>query len=627
MKKRSIFALLLALLVLAGCGQSGKNPQPELPSVQESEGVEQPSGGDNGENTDIPQSVKGDLDTSDLFSNRDLDPSYAGRSSEKIVLDGKTVSTSAKAVTVSGTTVTISAEGVYIISGTLDDGMIIVDAPKEDKIQLVLDGATLNSETCAPIYVRQADKVFITLEEGSKNTLSNGGSFEPIDENDIDAVIFSKEDLTLNGTGSLTVESPVGHGVVSKDELTVAGGTYTVNSAAQGFNGKDCVCIADAVMTVTAGKDGIHSENNDDASLGFVYIQAGTFVIDAQGDGISASAQLQIDGGTYNITTGGGSENGSKATSDSWGNYMPGGGMGGMGGRPGGMGGRSSDVGSSSGAATSEDSTSIKGLKATGLLTINGGTFSVDCADDAVHSNSCLTVNSGAFEIATGDDGFHADDTLTFNGGTVNITESYEGLEALHIKYSAGDVTLVASDDGLNAAGGTDQSGFGGGRGDMFGGMGGRPGGGMGGMGGASNGTIEITGGTLRITASGDGIDANGSLAITGGYITVCGPTQGDTSTLDYDASAEINGGTFIGTGASNMAQTFSGGTQGVIALNVGGSVSPQRILLTDSEGNTIVDYTPELSFAVVILSTPEMIKGETYKITIGEVSGEFKAS
>lgn len=608
--------------MLAGCGQSGKDPQPELPSVQESEGVEQPSGGDNGENTDISQAVKDALDTSDLFSNRDLDPSYAGRSSEKIVLNGKNVSTSAKAVTVSGTTVTISAEGVYIISGTLDDGMIIVDAPKEDKIQLVLDGATLNSETCAPIYVRQADKVFITLEEGSKNTLSNGGSFEPIDENDIDAVIFSKEDLTLNGSGGLTVESPAGHGVVSKDELTVTGGTYTVNSAAQGFSGKDCVCIADAVMTVTAGKDGIHSENNDDTSLGFVYIQAGTFVIDAQGDGISASAQLQIDGGTYTVTTGGGSENGSKVTSDGWGNYTPGGGMGGMGGRPGGMGGRSSDAGSSSGTATSEDSTSIKGLKAAGLLTINGGTFNMDCADDAVHSNSHVTVNGGTFEIATGDDGFHADDTLTFNGGTVNITESYEGLEALHINYSAGDVTLVASDDGLNAAGGTDQSGFGGGRGDMFGGKGG-----MGGMGGSGNGTIEITGGTLRITASGDGIDANGSLTISGGYITVCGPTQGDTATLDYDSKAEINGGIFIGSGASGrMAQTFSGGTQGVIALNVGGSVK-ERFVLTDSEGNTIVDYTPELPYAAVILSSPEIVKGETYKITIGDSSGEFKAS
>ena len=228
-----------------------------------------------------------------------------------------------------------------------------------------------------------------------------------------------------------------------------------------------------------------------------------------------------------------------------------------------------------------------------------------------------MTVSGGTFEIASGDDGFHADVTLTVTGGTIRITGCYEGLEGQYVDISGGDITLTASDDGLNAAGGTDQSGQGG-RDGMFGGPG---------MGASSNGSITISGGTLAITAYGDGIDANGSLKITGGYIVVTGPTQGDTSTLDYDTTGVITGGTFIGTGASGMAQTFSSSEQGVIAVSTGEQSAGTQITLTDSAGNTLISYTPALSFAVVILSSPEMIRGETYVITVGTLSGEFTAS
>lgn len=265
---------------------------------------------------------------------------------------------------------------------------------------------------------------------------------------------------------------------------------------------------------------------------------------------------------------------------------------------------------------TEDSSASMKGIKAAGELLISEGNFSIDSADDGVHSNTSITVNGGTFEIASGDDAFHADETLTVADGALSITESYEGLEALQIDIQGGEITLTASDDGLNAAGGTDSSGMTGGRDGRFGG----------GMSASSNGSIAISGGPLSISASGDGIDANGSVEISGGYITITGPSQGDTSILDYDTSAVITGGTFIGTGASAMAQTFSSSEQGVIAVSTGSQEAGTAVAISDAQGNTVLSYVPEMSFGAVIFSSPDVITGETYTITAGAASGESVA-
>lgn len=620
MKKynRHLALLLTFALLLGGCGGS---PAGETAGTAETVA----EGTQSGEATEPATSGSAAVDTSDIFSDRDLDAGYDESKSAVITLSGSSASCPSDAVQISGGTVTITDEGTYILSGTLDDGMIIINTEKSDKTQLVLDGVSIRSETSAAIYVLQSDKVFITLAEGSVNTLSNGGSFTAIDENNIDAVIYSKEDLTLNGSGALTVTSPGGHGIVSKDSLTITGGTYDISSASHGLAGKDDLCVVNAGFTITSGKDGIHAENADDSALGFVYIQSGTFDISAEGDGISAAAYMQIQDGTFDIVSGGGSANAADQTSDNWGSFMGRGKDGhgaGRGGAGGGMGSPGGEMGSmvTETESPGEDSTSIKGIKASGELTINGGSFTIDSADDAVHSNASITVNAGTFAVTSGDDGFHADDTLTVNGGSIDITESYEGLEGLHVEIAGGNISLAASDDGINAAGGTDSSGFGGQRGgDMFGG-------GFGG-GSSSGGSITISGGTLCVNASGDGIDANGTLTISGGYTTVCGPTQGDTATLDYDASAVITGGTFIGTGASGMAQTFSTSEQGVIAVNVGSQAAGTHITLTDGGGNTVISYTPALSFSVVILSSPDIVKGESYTISVGSATGTFAAS
>ena len=574
------------------------------------------SAGESTENTtSAPAEVNLPRTNADMFTDRDYEVGYDESKCVLIQLNGNAATASSNSVNISGTTVTITEEATYIISGSLDDGMIIVNADDAAKLQIVLRNASIHSETSAALYIRSADKVFVTLADETENTLSNGGTFTAIDESNIDAALFSKEDLTLNGLGSLTVTSPAGHGIVCKDDLVLTSGTYTVNTASHGFDVNDSVRITNASITIDAGKDGIHAENDDDASLGFVYASSGTVTIEAEGDGISAGAYMQFEGGSFDIVAGGGSENGTKSASGNYGGFM--GGHSGMGGR-GSMPPSSID----SIAATDEASTSMKGIKAAGSILFTYGTFTINSADDAIHTNTSLTINGGTFQIASGDDAVHADDTLTVTACTMNITESYEGLEALHIAISGGNIKLVASDDGLNAAGGTDSSGITGGRDGMF--MGGGMGGGMSS---SSNGSIVISGGTLYINSSGDGLDANGTLAISGGHTTVVGPTSGDTATLDYDVSGSITGGTFIGTGASMMAQTFSDSEQGVFAVQVGNQPAGTTITLTDSDGNAVITHTPELSFQIFIFSSPDIISGQTYTITVGGVSGDFEAS
>ncbi len=618
--KKWIPVLLVLSLLLAGCSDADTLPGND--PVSPDAGSSFPALNDaSGTQSAIPE-PDFSAGNADMFTERDRDTAYDVTEAIIVTLQGDTASATSDSVRINGSVITLTAEKTHILSGTLNDGMIVVDADENAKLQLVLDGAHIQSSTSAPLYIREADKVFLTLADGSDNTLKNGGEFSVTDENNINAALFSKQDLTVNGSGSLTVISPAGHGISSRDDLVFTGGSITVNAASHGVDANDSVRITGTSLTLDAGKDGVHAENNDDASIGFIYIADSVLDIEAEGDGIAAGAYVQIESGTFDILAGGGSVNGTKASSDSFGGFM--------GGRPG----RQS---STADTEADDGSTSMKGIKSGSSMRIGNGVFTIDSADDALHADLSLTIAGGSFSIASGDDALHAEDTLTVTDGTIRISESYEGLEALHIRIEGGDIALKASDDGLNAAGGSDGSGTTGGRDGMFGGggMGGDPGmggpggmgGGRGGMSGNSDGSIEISGGKVFINAAGDGIDANGTLTVAGGYTTVIGPTMGDTATLDYDRSAVITGGTFIGTGASGMAQTFSGSEQGVISLSVGNQPAGTEILLTDGNGNTVLSYTPELSFAVVILSTPDMVIGEEYTITVGSASGVFAAN
>ncbi len=609
----SVLTAVCFLLLLAACGNT-ETPSTDTNNTKSSQSPVS-SAVSSSSDTAVAAEVDFGGSDEDMFTDRDLRSDFEENGAVIIELNQDSATASDSSVIISGSTVTVTKDATYIISGTLNDGMIIVDAPDAAKLQLVLKGADITSSTSAPLYIKEADKVFVTLV--GENTLTGGDSFTAIDDSNIDGVIFSKQDLTFNGEGSLTVSSPAGHGIVGKDDLVFAGGSYTVTSSSHCIQANDSVRIKNATISVDAGKDGIHAENSDNAEKGFVYISGGDLKIESEGDGISASYYTQIQSGNIEITAAGGSENGSKKSSDSFGRFGGGGGMHGGMMKPGGRGMSATAYD----AEADDSSTSMKGIKSGNSMLISGGSIIINSADDGIHSNVSATINGGDFQIASGDDAIHAEESLTVTGGTFNITDSYEGLEALHIEISGGDISLVASDDGLNAAGGTDLSGNGG-RDNMFGG--GMPGGGMSS---SSNGSIVISGGTIYINASGDGIDANGTLEITGGYTTVVGPTQGDTATLDYDKTGTISGGTFIGTGASNMAQSFSESEQGVIAVSVGSQSAGTKITVKNKNGNEVIAHSPELSFQVVIISSPDIISGEEYTLTVGGQSSTFTAS
>ena len=473
-KKEVLLFFLMGTLMLSGCNaKTEKNTQENTES-----------------STTVSTSVT-EIDTSQMFSDRDKEVGYEESESTTISLADDGSSCESDAVSITENTVTIKEEGTYILSGSISNGMVIVEAEDTDKIQLVLNGASIANAQSAALYVRSADKVFVTTAAGTENILENNGTYTAIDENNIDAAVFSKSDLTFNGEGTLTVTAQEGHGIVSKDDLVFTSGTYVVTSASHGISGKDSVRIANGSYNIVSGKDGIHAENTEDSSLGFVYLAGGTFNITSQQDGISAGAWLQAEDGTYTILTGEGS---ASVQSQNGGDKKP--------------------MEQTFQEETEEDTTSVKGMKAATQLLIKGGTYVIDAEDDTLHSNGNIAISGGTYTLSSGDDGVHGDSNVTISGGNIDIIKSYEGIEGLSIDVTGGDISVLASDDGMNAAGGNDSSGFEGPGpgGDQFA---------------ATEGAyIHISGGTLYVNASGDGIDSNGDITVSGGETYVSGPTN-----------------------------------------------------------------------------------------------------
>ena len=575
------------------------------------------------------QSITGTFSSTDMFTERDLAGTYEESGAVYVTLSDDGITGETAGVAINGQTMTITAEGTYIFSGTLSEGQIVVDADNA-KVQIVFDNVDITCASSAAVYVKSAEKVFVTLAEGSQNTLRNTDEYVAIDDNNIDAVIFAKSDLTLNGTGSLTIVSAEGHGIVSKDDLKITGGTYDITAAGHALSGKDSVRIADGTFILTAEKDGIHAENADDEEKGYIYIADGDFTITSDGDGMDASNIVQIEDGTFDITAGGGAANSLK-THESDMPGEPGGGMPQNGRKPDGedmpeMGEKPDGENMPQDTTTDESGTSTKGIKAGGGMYLNGGTYQIDSADDSIHSNANITIADGTYTLATGDDGVHADDALTVNGGMITVTESYEGLEGLTVTINDGTIDITARDDGINTAGGTDQSGFGT-FGDHFKGMDS-----------ADDETeettdnemwMELNGGYIHILAGGDGVDSNGDLTINGGEIYIDGPSDNGNSAIDYGdrSSAYVNGGTLVAIGSSGMAEGMSDSSkQEVLMVKLGEQMEAGDVELTDNEGNVIVSYTALKSYDCVIISTAEVESGATYTLTTSGTTTEVTA-
>ena len=608
-------ATALSMTAVAGCTGT-KSSTGNVVSLETETNAEETSA----------QSEAGTFSSADMFTERDLAGTYEESGAVYVTLSDDGIAGETDGVVIDGQMVTITAEGTYIFSGTLSEGQIVVDADKA-KVQIVFDNVDITCASSAAVYVKNAEKVFVTLAEGAQNTLRNTDEYVAIDDNNIDAVIFAKSDLTLNGTGSLTIVSAEGHGIVSKDDLKITGGTYDITAAGHALSGKDSVRIADGTFILTAEKDGIHAENADDEEKGYIYIADGDFTITSDGDGMDASNIVQIEDGTFDITAGGGAANSQKTHESD----MPGGGMSQNIERPDGesmpqMGEKPDGENMPQDTTTDESGTSTKGIKAGGGMYLNGGTYQIDSADDSIHSNANITIADGTYTLATGDDGVHADDALTVNGGTITVTESYEGLEGLTVTINDGTIDITARDDGINTAGGTDQSGFGT-FGDHFKGMDS-----------ADDETeettdnemwMELNGGYIHILAGGDGVDSNGDLTINGGEIYIDGPSDNGNSAIDYGdrSSAYVNGGMLVAIGSSGMAEGMSDSSkQEVLMVKLGEQMEAGDVELTDSEGNVIVSYTALKSYDCVIISTAEVESGATYTLTTSGTMTEVTA-
>lgn len=559
--------------------------------------------------------------------------------------DGST-STDAS-VRIDGQTVTITQAGTYQIAGTLGDGALIVESAENAKTTLVLGGVSIKNSTGAAIQISTADDVTIELAEGTTNVLQSG------EEVDIAAATESKEasggalqskaDLKIKGKGSLTVLGYLNNGIHCTKDLKIKNGNISVTALGHGIKGKNSVTVSGGTVTVTSGKDGITSDETENEEKGFVTIEDGEIIITSVGDGVSAETTLTVTGDVISIISGGGSANAQQKTDNmrDWWDF--------------------------DNSASDDNSASCKGLKAGKALVISGGSITIDAQDDALHTDGDMTISGGECILSTGDDGAHAALSLTVLDGKITVLTSYEGLEANQITLADGELDITASDDGINANGGSD--GFSGGFGGGFGGRrsdmnsqsgdmtppdnsnmqtppdGNAPSGNpptMPGQDAADSTTTDdttdkqpvllITGGKITVNADGDGLDSNGDLRVEGGDITINGPSNGGNGALDIGTenggAGVIAGGTLIALGTSSMTENFgSTSTQCAFLVTMNSFGAGETITITDSQGNVLYTGVTVKSANSVVFSSPDLVVGETYTVTIGSTSATVTQS
>lgn len=483
-------------------------------------------------------------------------------------------------------TVEIDSAGTYVLEGTLN-GSVSVKVSKNDTVRLILNNVEIIASDGAAIYCTQAEKLIISMPEGTINTIVDGTSYRDQGTDAPTAAIFAQDDMTINGAGTLNVTGQYNDAITSKDTLKLMEGTYIVASADDGFVGRDFLYVHDGTYEINATGDGLKTTYDTDTEKGDMIIEGGSFTITAGSDGLQAEHNLTLYDGTYTIESGGGSVNGASAVSA----YTPGG------------------FGMWNQTSSSSDTASAKGIKAGGDVSIQGGAYELDTSDDAFHSNANVIIENGNIRIMSGDDGIHADGTLTINGGTIDITKSYEGLEGGSVVINAGYIQVTSSDDGVNSAGGSDSDNEGQPSPDQF----------M--SGGNSN--IEIHGGILQVNANGDGIDANGSVSMDGGTLIVFGPEDSGNGALDYDGSFDMSGGTLIACGASGMAQaTSTSSTQNAIMANIATQSANTPFYITDEAGNFIIGVSPTKSYSSILISSSKLQTGATYSLYTGGSGG-----
>lgn len=456
-------------------------------------------------------------------------------------------------------TIEITKEGTYVIQNEVV-GNIIVNTGSEDVVRIVLNNVTITSGKNAPIQVKQAKKVVISLPKGTVNTISDSTSYTLDADDEPSATVFSKDDLTINGEGTLNLTASYKNGIQSKDTLKLMGGNLNIEAQNDGIKGKDQVLIHDGNYTLNVVGDGIVASN---VESGNIIIEDGIFKITSSKDGIQATGDITVVDGLYTIKTAGGSVNKGSTNQQPWGNF------------------------------SDRDETNVessKGIKADKSIALKGGDIRISSVDDALHANDTITIEKGLYTISSDDDGIHADKSVVVKDGTITIKQSYEGIESATIRLVGGTTHIVASDDGINAASDSTTSNF------------------------------SIEGGTHYVDAEGDGLDSNGDIVMSGGTLAVMGPTNGGNGTLDYDGTFQMDGGTLIAAGSSRMAMAPSSSSKqySIIANLDSAQSSETPIYISGEDGNTILGTVPTKNYQSVIISSPDLVKGQSYHLYSG---------
>lgn len=392
-------AAAIAFCMMTGCAASTDNTESDSAQTSASTATSAAAAGESGQASaetgelsyGLPATAKA---VEDLFSDRDLEQTADTSSAKNITLaDGETVN--------------ITEEGVYVVSGIAKDCTIKIDAGKEAKVQLVLDGAEITNSDFPAIYVVNADKVFVTTADGTENKLSVTGAFKADGETNTDAVIYSKDDITFNGKGTLTVSSAQGNGISGKDDVKFTGGTYDITSAEDAVEAKDSIAICGGTFTIKSDKDGFHSEDSDDAAKGGLDITGGTFNITAKSDGIQGTSYVRIEDGDITIDSSEGIEAAYIVINGGTINIT------------------ASDDGINASSGDKGIQSDFGRFDATGVgIEINGGELTINMGGgdtDGVDSNGSLTITGGTINVNTSGNAFDYENEPVFTGGKIYV--------------------------------------------------------------------------------------------------------------------------------------------------------------------------------------------------------------
>jgi hypothetical protein len=558
------------------------------------------------------------------FDEEDFLTTWEETGATKVALNGTGITVEGEGAAAEGSRLRITAPGTYVLSGTLNQGQVVVKVGSDEEVHLVLNGVNITNQGAPAILIEEADRAYVTLADGSVNTLtmtaataaeaqeaSDITAEETEDSDDTpDGAIYSKGDLTLNGTGSLKVNGSAEHGIVGRDDLRITDGVFDITAASDAVRGKDLIAIHSGEFKIVAGEDAFQSSSVEEADKGFVVIEGGRFQIKAGADGLQAETALVIEDGDFDIECGGGSASSSavqKASPEgkAWNGERPADGTRPQRGTPPtgvvpvNPEGTEAEPSANSSAtleaekaaegetgADTADATSAKGLKAGAAVVISGGTFAVDSADDGIHSNGSIEIQEGTFKIESGDDGIHADVSVLILGGDVEVRRSYESLEGPQVTIRGGNVSLVSSDDGINTSG---EKG------------------------------LSLEGGFVIVNAEGDGIDLNGSGSMSGGTLLVHGPTSSGNGAMDYNGDFVQSGGLLIAAGSSGMAQGPSASSTELSAqIFLTNQTAGTLVRVEAEDGTVIAAFRPAKVFSSLVLASPEFVSGETYHVYVG---------